>query len=583
MTCHKSTIRYDVAGDSIGNMASDGVWTYNWTHGRQLSSMTSMPPVIITQQPEDYTGAVGDTATFTVSATGDGLTYQWQYSTDGGTIWSDSSNTGNTTNTLSIPFLAHRVGQLYRCVVTDEIGHSVKSQPGQLILASGVSVMSTNAQTLQITDQPDDYYGTDGDTATFKVTATGSGLTYKWEYSDTDGLYWWDSSAQGAATDTLRIAYASGRVGYLYRCIITDAGGNTVTSRPAEIKAAIYDTWDFTYGADGLRKSMYNGTILYTYYYIDGRLSQMKVGGRTLRFTYDESGKPLYMTYMGTPYYYVTNLQGDVTEILDAGGNVVAYYIYDAWGKLLSFGGPLSATVGEHNPLRYRGYVYDVETGLYYLQSRYYDPEMGRFISADSYASTGQGILGNNMFAYCNNNPVIFVDSLGREPTESIDTDGDGEPDCYVYEYTYTYVVKYQMATVSWTVTGSVYIYTGRTTTDMETIESPDGFDARTDILVADLTNNSNATMYGYQAQKVDSVYRMSIIKCLRQYDLDFNTPWERSESSLLTEWNSHQVFAIFDKSAQDIDFDNDEEGWTFGDYCNKAVKRVIDKFIGKK
>ena len=72
------------------------------------------------------------------------------------------------------------------------------------------------------------------------VAASGSGLTYKWEYSDTDGLYWWDSSAQGAATDTLRIAYASGRVGYLYRCIITDAGGNTVTSRPAEIKAAIY-------------------------------------------------------------------------------------------------------------------------------------------------------------------------------------------------------------------------------------------------------------------------------------------------------------------------------------------------------
>ena len=245
------------------------------------------------------------------------------------------------------------------------------------------------------------------------LAASGSGLTYKWEYSDTDGLYWWDSSAQGAATDTLRIAYASGRVGYLYRCIITDAGGNTVTSRPAEIKAAIYDTWDFTYGADGLRKSMYNGTILYTYYYIDGRLSQMKVGGRTLRFTYDESGKPLYMTYMGTPYYYVTNLQGDVTEVLDADGNVVAYYIYDAWGKLLSFGGPLSATVGEHNPLRYRGYVYDVETGLYYLQSRYYDPEMGRFINADAFPSTGQGIIGNNMFAYCLNNPVNGCDPCG--------------------------------------------------------------------------------------------------------------------------------------------------------------------------
>ena len=66
---------------------------------------------------------------------------------------------------------------------------------------------------------------------------------------------------------------------------------------------------------------------------------------------------------------------------------------------------------------------------------------MGRFINADAYASTGQGILGNNMFAYCNNNPVTLLDSSGSEPTEAIDTDGDGKPDCFVYEYTYTYVV----------------------------------------------------------------------------------------------------------------------------------------------
>ena len=65
------------------------------------------------------------------------------------------------------------------------------------------------------------------------------------------------------------------------------------------------------------------------------------------------------------------------------------------------------------NPLRYRGYVYDTETRFYYLQSRYYDPEIGRFLNADSYASTGQGILGNNMFAYCQNNPIVYVDPFG--------------------------------------------------------------------------------------------------------------------------------------------------------------------------
>ena len=73
----------------------------------------------------------------------------------------------------------------------------------------------------------------------------------------------------------------------------------------------------------------------------------------------------------------------------------------------------MASTLGTHNPLRYRGYVFDQETGLYYLQSRYYDPEMGRFINADAYTSTGQGILGNNMFVYCNNNPVILTDSSG--------------------------------------------------------------------------------------------------------------------------------------------------------------------------
>ena len=77
--------------------------------------------------------------------------------------------------------------------------------------------------------------------------------------------------------------------------------------------------------------------------------------------------------------------------------------VYTAYGSL-----------AELNPLRYRGYVYDQETGLYYLQSRYYNPEMGRFISADNYPATGQGFVGNNMFAYCGNNPVLYYDPSGN-------------------------------------------------------------------------------------------------------------------------------------------------------------------------
>lgn len=86
-------------------------------------------------------------------------------------------------------------------------------------------------------------------------------------------------------------------------------------------------------------------------------------------------------------------------------------------GKLLTTTGSMASTLGLYNPLRYRGYVYDRETNLYYLQSRYYNPTWGRFINADSRLSTGQGLLGNNMFAYCLNNPVTYCDTEGESAT----------------------------------------------------------------------------------------------------------------------------------------------------------------------
>ena len=117
------------------------------------------------------------------------------------------------------------------------------------------------------------------------------------------------------------------------------------------------------------------------------------------------------MQVNGTTYYYVTNLQGDVMGMVDSSGNSVATYTYDPYGKVLTATGALA----EKNPLRYRGYYYDSESGLYYLQSRYYDPTTRRFVNADSYAGTGQGLLGYSMFAYCLNNPCNYKDSQGFE------------------------------------------------------------------------------------------------------------------------------------------------------------------------
>jgi RHS repeat-associated protein len=140
----------------------------------------------------------------------------------------------------------------------------------------------------------------------------------------------------------------------------------------------------------------------------------MTVDNNTLDFAYDANGAPMTVTYNGTTYYYVTNLQGDVVAILNSAGTAVATYSYEAWGGLLFTGGTMEGTLGDLNPLRYRGYVFDNETGLYYLQSRYYNPGMGRFINADNFMATGQGFIGNNPYVYCGNNPVLNYDPSGN-------------------------------------------------------------------------------------------------------------------------------------------------------------------------
>ncbi|MBR4858835.1 MAG: RHS repeat-associated core domain-containing protein [Clostridia bacterium] len=108
------------------------------------------------------------------------------------------------------------------------------------------------------------------------------------------------------------------------------------------------------------------------------------------------------------------NLQGDVERIYDATGEIVVTYFYDAWGKLISIEDDTTNNIGTKNPLRYRGYYYDTETGFYYLQSRYYDPEICRFINADSLLIAGNDyIQGTNRYAYCINNPIVFADRNG--------------------------------------------------------------------------------------------------------------------------------------------------------------------------
>ena len=161
-----------------------------------------------------------------------------------------------------------------------------------------------------------------------------------------------------------------------------------------------------------------------TFEYVGGKLVYEKRGNMDIYYQYDSNGNLSAIRYVdGTEdniYYTVCNSRGDVEAIYGGGGGLKARYMYDTWGNTVKIvdvnGNEITDknTVGYINPIRYRGYYYDAETGFYYLQSRYYDPETGRFLNADGYVSTGQGILGTNMFAYCGNNPVNMTDKNGK-------------------------------------------------------------------------------------------------------------------------------------------------------------------------
>lgn len=176
----------------------------------------------------------------------------------------------------------------------------------------------------------------------------------------------------------------------------------------------------YTYDADGLLVAKTDAvTGLQVRFYRNGSLiTGIEENWNLTRYFYDTSGSILGFISGGSYFYYLKNLQGDVVGITDSSGTVLGTYRYDAWGALQAIEGAEQGSANysllESNPFRYRGYFYDKTSGLYYLNSRYYSPELKRFLSADGYVSTGQGITGYNMFAYCGNNPVNRKDPTGQ-------------------------------------------------------------------------------------------------------------------------------------------------------------------------
>ena len=204
------------------------------------------------------------------------------------------------------------------------------------------------------------------------------------------------------------------------------------------IKNGSGTTTTFVYDGQGRRNSKQTGSeaeIVFTYG-SDGRLLRQRnsIGSVEMKFIYDEKGL-IGVDYQGECYTYRKDILGNILGILDKNGKLVVRYRYDAWGKhktecldkvdgkevFKEISGSISEeylrykTFAANNPFRYRSYYYDTETGLYFLQTRYYDPEIGRFITIDDISYLAPDTInGLNLYAYCNNNPVMNVDPEGN-------------------------------------------------------------------------------------------------------------------------------------------------------------------------
>ena len=328
-------------------------------------------------------------------------------------------------------------------------------------------------------------------------------------------------------------------------------------------------------GSDGLRtKKTVNGTTT-EYTYASGLLVSQSDPTTTLNFTYSADGIPRSVTYGESQYYYFYNLQGDVVAIYDSQGSTQVEYTYDTWGKLLSVTGTMASTLGAKNPFRYRGYVYDTETGYYYLTTRYYDPETGRFLNADGYISTGETLTGYNMFVYCCDNPVRYKDDTGNRRTDAINSQLEGKDSDDVrrkYFQEQKKVVDAQPKRIG--SVGSKGIYMVKYKIDAAMLDE-------SSIII---TFNNSETNPSYQVANSYSIIsratRVSIFDAIRNYEKQKPTLWStRTNDSMLLEWDLHTlgyfVLPRIDRLEKTIDrlkhvdLDYESEEKTFIDYVH--------------
>ena len=463
--------------DASGNPLSYGGWSFGWQNGRQLktASKTSDGKTETLEYAYDADG-IRTSKTYTVETFTQVPDYTVTFQADGATVKTMTVEDGYTLKDSDYPAVPTKTGYTGEWVKYTSAVHSnvtVQAKYTAVVAKYTVTFKADNTvvKTMTVKDgytlKASDYptvpakSGYTGEWVKY-TTAIHSNVTVQAKYTavSTDHTVTFKANGKTVKTMVVPDGYVlqdsdyppiPPRVGYkgswskvttairrdtvIYASYMPNGGGIVIPTQPTspgeimsgsegEPVEADVPAEDETVSPQGTHVTG-TQTVTHEYLTLNGKVARETIKTNNsltavLDFVYDESGKPFALKYStnGTSfqtYYYVLNLQGDVVKLIHYIPGFeyesVATYEYDAWGNILSSSGRLA----EINPLRYRGYYYDSETGFYYLQSRYYDPVNRRFINADSYASTGQGFIGTNMFAYCNNSPILFVDHDGND------------------------------------------------------------------------------------------------------------------------------------------------------------------------
>ena len=339
------------------------------------------------------------------------------------------------------------------------------------------------------------------------------------------------------------------------------------------------NNFTFTYDDNGTRVTKTKNGVLTTYYYDGTKLIAEETSGNVTMYIYDAKGSPIGMQYRTSSYakdvwdvyWFEKNLQGDIVAVYSYDGTLLISYKYDAWGKTtITYSNSGDSTTAVNNSITYRGYYYDKDLGLYYLQSRYYDPVVKRFINADGYISTGSGLLGYNMFAYCNNNPVNLLDPTGDFPwlaviavvavtlialTSCNAEEDEGQSDNPAPE-------------PEQSITDNINMYV-----------QGDGNDIEGKINVVFMPNNMtdgkpNPNIQIKNATDLSRTEIKTVLEYVTTSEYYDKSIYNRTVESMLKEWDAHNAAYFMTKNERfrDVDFDKNSEEKGYYDYLNEYL-----------